>query len=236
MNTIPVTSLSNDSIDGNWFPVEFDSPDPSLVINSKIYKGSEGLSFRIYEPLINAEDVQINNYSFLVLSDRLKSEDTLQYKAPNSPGAKFISYVAGNHYTDTDPPIGSNLWKFSFFPGSTNQTEKYKLHNVTIGFPEKSDKDRSGNRINLPSYEYATKDYFFHFDIIDGDHVNIKHDDGVDEFMLYFVWRTTTDPREGILATNTAPEGQPQGLEFAPINAPGRHLESIYGKKYNIQI
>ena len=230
MNTIPVTSLSNDSIDGNWFPVEFDSPDPSLAINSKIYKGSEGLSFRIYEPLINAEDVQINNYSFFILSDRLKSEDTFQYTTPTTTGTQFISYIAGNHYTDTNPPAGCNLWKFSFYPGEANQTEKYKLHNVTIGFPEKSDKDRSGERINLPSYEYTTKDYFFHFDIIDENHVNIKHDDGVDEFMLYFVWRTTTDPRDGILATNTAPEGQPQGLEFAPVNAPSRHLESIYGQ------
>ncbi|MDB4464564.1 hypothetical protein N9033_00670 [bacterium] len=237
MNSIPVVTLSNQPETGNWFPVEFETLDSDLQLKTLTYRGGEGLAFNMHEHFIGAQDVKINNYSFFVLTDRINSHENFIYKTPTTTGARnFISYIASNHYMQDDPRVGSVLWKFTYIPAikSSNKDyekyEKYKLHAVTIGYPDKSDKGRDGKNINLPLYKYTTKDYFYNFNIISTNKLRILHDDGIDSFQMYFVYRSGVSMDKGISDTNTAPEGEPRGLEFAPGQAHQKHFERLYGK------
>jgi len=139
----PVTLASNvDPEYNNWFPVDLQYTDSQVTLPSIMYNGSEGLSLKFYNILQNTQDVKINNYSCMILTDKKFQHDELKVTRLQPQSGNIVTtYIAANHYTSSTPPKGAILFKYNHrapidkfqSTRTRNGTPVYELNYVTIG-------------------------------------------------------------------------------------------------------
>ena len=173
-----------DRVENNWFPVDIVYPDSTVNLPKLTYRGGEGLVLNMYYMMQNTLDVKINNYSCLILTDKKYQHHEIDIQKTNTFNNKTITtYIAINHYTPTDPPKGSLMFKYTEIP----PVDRFKAYDTQLGSPVYTVEYKYIGSDDIPTYNDLTHDYIHSVEFLSESEFRVLHLSGDERMVLTLV-------------------------------------------------